>query len=114
MRVKCEMKTLFAMRRANGDWFALDDRGSFRVPVFYTSGDAMVARSRDSGMECFKPVVLNAAALTNLTTTDESKACFWLITDPLMKLSRGRALDRLQLEQFMNNGAGEASSGVGR
>jgi hypothetical protein len=108
------MKNLFAMRRANGDWFALDDRGAFRVPVFHSSGDAMVARSRDTGMECFKPVALDAAALTNLTTTDESKACFWLIADPLQKLSRGRALDRVELAQFMSNGAGTASSGAGK
>ena len=101
------MKTLFAMRRANGDWFALDDQGSFRVPVFHSSGDAMLARSRDPGMECFKPVVLDTAAFLNLTTTDEGKACFWLVADPLMKLSRGRALDRQQLEQFMGNGAAQ-------
>jgi hypothetical protein len=101
------MNTLFAMRRANGDWFALDDQGSFRVPVFHSSGDAMLARSRDPGMECFKPVVLDTAAFLNLTTTDEGKACFWLVADPLMKLSRGRALDRQQLEQFMSNGAAQ-------
>ena len=107
------MKTLFAMRRANGDWFALDDQGKFRVPVFHSSGDAMLARSRDAGMECFKPVVLDAAAFLNLTTTDEGQACFWLVSDPLMKLSRGRALDRQQLEQFMSNGAGQpAASGA--
>ena len=109
------MKTLFAMRRANGDWFALDDQGSFRVPVFHSSGDAMLARSRDSGMECFKPVVLDAAAFMNLTTTDEGKGCFWLVTDPLMKLSRGRALDRQQLEQLMSNGEGQpAKIGVSK
>jgi hypothetical protein len=98
------MKTLFAMRRANGDWFALDDEGSFRVPVFHSSGEAMLARSRETGMECFRPVVLDAVALRNLTTTDEGKACFWLVADPLMKLSRGRSLDCQQLEEFMNNG----------
>jgi hypothetical protein len=101
------MKTLFAMRRANGDWYALDDRGSFRVPVFQSSGAAMLARSRDAGMECFRPVVLDATAFKNLTTTDEGKACFWLVADPLMKLSRGRPLDRQQLEQIMNNGEGK-------
>lgn len=100
------MKTLFAMRRANGDWFALDDQGSFRVPVFHSSGEAMLARSCDTGMECFRPVVLDAAAFKNLSTTDEGKACFWLVADPLMKLSRGRPLDRQQLEQFMGNGEG--------
>ncbi len=98
------MKTLFAMRRANGDWFALDDQGEFRVPVFESGGQAMLARARDSGMECFRPVALDAAAFENLTKTDEGKARFWLISDPLMKLSRGRALDRKELEQFMANG----------
>jgi hypothetical protein len=103
---------LFAMRRANGDWFALDDRGSFRVPIFHSSGAAMVARSRDTGMECFTPVVLDQAALENLTTTDEGKACFWLVADPLMKLSRGRPFDRRQLEQFMTNGDGETAESL--
>jgi len=105
------MKTLFAMRRANGDWFALDDQGSFRVPVFHSNGEAMLARSREAGMECFRPVVLDAAAFKNLTTTDEGKACFWLVADPLMKLSRGRPLDRKQLEQFMQNGKGKVVKG---
>ena len=100
------MKTLFAMRRANGDWFALDDQGSFRVPLFQSSGAAMLARSRETGMECFRPVALDAPALKNLTTTDAGKACFWLVGDPLMKLSRGMPLDRQQLEQLMKNGAG--------
>ena len=98
------MKTLFAMQRANGDWFALDDQGAFRVPLFQSSGAAMIARSREVGMECFRPVALDAAAFANLTTTDEGKASYWLVVDPLRKLSRGRALDRKQLEQFMKNG----------
>jgi hypothetical protein len=107
------MKTLFAMRRANGDWFALDDQGSFRVPVFNTSGEAMVARSRDTGMECFRPVPLDTAAFENLTTTDEGKACFWLVADPLRKLSLGQPLDSKQLGQLINNGNGRVLKGGG-
>lgn len=99
------MKTLFAMRRANGDWFALDDNGLFRVPVFQSSGAAMVARSRDSGMECFRPVALDEKAFKNLTTTDEGKASFWLVDDPLMNLNRGRALEGKDLVQLMKSGA---------
>lgn len=107
------MKILYAMQRANGDWFALDDQGSFRVPVFHSSGAAMLARSRDSSMECFRPVALDTPAFNNLTSTDEGKACFWLISDPLRKLSLGRAFDRQQLTQFIANGAGEqATAGV--
>ncbi|HVQ39653.1 MAG TPA: hypothetical protein VMS31_19090 [Pyrinomonadaceae bacterium] len=107
------MKTLFAMRRANGDWFALDDQGSFRVPIFYSGGAAMVARSRETGMECFRPVALDASAFENLTTTDEGKARFWLIADPLMKLSLGSPLDHAQLRQLMTNGSGQVAESGG-
>ncbi|HBB89977.1 MAG TPA: hypothetical protein DC047_20425 [Blastocatellia bacterium] len=98
------MSNLFAMRRANGDWFALDDNGNFRVPVFHNSAAAMVARSRETGMECFRPVLLDESAFKNLTTTDGGKACFWLVEDPLMKLNRGRALDHKELAGVMRNG----------
>jgi hypothetical protein len=98
------MSSLFAMRRANGDWFALDDQGKFRVPVFQNSAAAMVARSRETGMECFRPVLLDEAAFKNLTTTDGGKACFWLVEDPLMKLNRGRAMDHQELAGVLRNG----------
>ena len=98
------MKTLFAMRRANGDWFALDDEGLFRVPVFHSSSAAMVARSREPGMECFRPVALDEVAFKNLTTTDEGQACFWLVRDPLRSLSYGNPLDHQQLRQIIQNG----------
>ena len=98
------MSSLFAMRRANGDWFALDQSEGFRVPVFHNSAAAMVARSRETGMECFRPVLLDESAFKNLTTTDGGKACFWLVEDPLMKLNRGRALDHQELAGIMRNG----------
>ncbi|HYK22994.1 MAG TPA: hypothetical protein VEV42_19780 [Pyrinomonadaceae bacterium] len=44
------MKSFYAMRRANGDWFAVDDNGHVRMPIFKSSGDAMIARSRDNGV----------------------------------------------------------------
>lgn len=98
------MKTLFAMRRANGDWFALDDEGLYRVPIFESNRAAMVARSRDSGMECFRPVPLDQEALQNLITTDQGQACFWLVEDPLRKSSYGKKLDQHQLKTFIQNG----------
>lgn len=109
------MNNLFAMRRANGDWFALDDQGRFRVPVFRTAGAAMIARSRETRMECFRPIELDPAALASLTTTDQGKACYWLISDPLMKLGRGRPLERNELEQFMKSGEGKSRmTGAGK
>ena len=85
------------MRRANGDWFALNDHGGFRVPVFHSGSAAMTARMQDTAMECFRPVVIDEAALRELTTTDGGKASFWLISDPLLKLSKGRFLDHREL-----------------
>ena len=92
------MKSLFGMQRANGDWFAIDDKGGYRVPIFRNAVDAMVARSRDRGMECFRPVILDGSALHNLTTTaEEGSAGFWLVEDPARKLTRSLRLDQTQL-----------------
>jgi len=107
------LNNLFAMQRANGDWFALDDHGRYRVPLFHTVDAAMVARSRDTGMECFKPVVLDQVAFNNLTTTDEGKACFWLVENPSMKLSRGRPMDHQQLARFMHEVEGKTAKSEG-
>jgi hypothetical protein len=106
------MKSLFAMQRANGDWFAIDEHGGFRVPVFQSASQAMLARSRDTGMECFRPVLLDEKAFKNLTTTDEGKASFWLVDDPLMKLNRSRPLDRQQLAAYLQNGKAELTTQV--
>ncbi|HKP45513.1 MAG TPA: hypothetical protein VJT50_02870 [Pyrinomonadaceae bacterium] len=105
------MMTLIGMRRANGDWFAIDDNGQFRVPLFSSVDSAMTARSRESGMECFRPVELDAKALRDLTTTDGGKACYWLVSDPLKKLSRGMAVDRVQLERFISRQSNQSSHG---
>src|SRR4030095_7420412 len=92
-----ELSSLYAMQRANGDWYALDDHGGFRVPVFRSNREAMVARSRDSGMECFRPVIIDSRAFHNLTTTDGGKAFFWFVENPAINLNRGRRFDHAQL-----------------
>jgi len=37
------MGDIYAMQRANGDVFALDNKGRFCVPLFHSSRDAMTA-----------------------------------------------------------------------
>jgi hypothetical protein len=98
------MSSMYAMQRANGDWFALDDHGRLRVPVFRSSSEAMVARSRDSSMECFRPVVLDEGALQDLGTTDVS-AAFWIVSDPSLKLERGRPLNYAQFALLIRDGS---------
>ena len=105
------MSVLYAMQRANGDWFALDDHGGFRVPVFRTSKAAMVARSRDSGMECFRPVVLDERGLKGLLAPDGSPISFWLVTDPLMNLKRGQPLDVAQFMLLIRGNSDKVKSG---
>lgn len=106
------MISVYGMQRANGDWFALEDAGRLRVPVFHSSNHAMVARSRDSGMECFRPKVLDPRAVNELTTEDPS-VCFWLIENPSIKLSQGRPLDHAQLDSYLQAQPAEAKTNGG-
>ena len=95
------MKTFFAMRRANGDWFAVGDNGNLRVPIFKSSGDAMVARSRDTGMECFRPVPFDARALKDIRRTDGHSASFLMINDPSRHLKHGLRLGFAELDPLI-------------
>jgi len=91
------MSSLYAMRRANGDWFGLEDNGQARMPVFQSSGEAMIARSRDTGMECFRPVALDMLSLEKLKTTEGDTASFLIVSEPLRSLKRGRRLGFAEL-----------------
>ena len=92
------MGSLFVMRRANGDWFALDDRGRFRVPLFSSRQSGLMARVSNWGMRLFKPVALDEHSLGELVPADGvSETDFWLVDDPFTSLSRGRLIDRAQL-----------------
>src|SRR5882757_7067716 len=92
------MSDLFAMKRANGDWFALDDHGAFRVPVFRSSSDAMQARAFNVEMLVFSPVALDEIALKDLARENcSSPAHFWLMDEAAVNLKRGRRIEYAQL-----------------
>ncbi len=93
---------MYAMQRANGDWFALDDNGRMRVPVFLSTKEAMDARVRNPGMMLFKPVVLDESALHDIAPgmTDDV-AGFWLVSDSSVPLRRGRPLEYSQVIQLV-------------
>ena len=99
------MKSFYAMRRANGDWFAVDDKGQVRMPIFKSSGDAMLARSRDSGMECFRPAVFDAGALEQLRKTDGNSASFLIVADPSRNLKHGLRATFTELAPLMVDSA---------
>lgn len=96
------MSHIYAMQRANGDWFAFDDKGRFAVPLFHSRRDAMIARSRNWGMMLFKPVALNSAILKELIPIGgESDVAFWLVNDPLVNMNRGHLVEYAQLVRLM-------------
>ena len=98
--------SLYAMRRANGDWFALDDRGRFRVPVFSNQWDGMLARISHWGMRLFKPVALDGRALGELVPADRvGETYFWLVDGPFTSLNEGRLIDGTQLSLLVRDAA---------
>ena len=92
------MSELFAMQRANGDWFAIDHSGRLRVPLFRTIHDAMMARLHNFGLLLFKPVVIDALFLKNIAPSPgENDVDFSIIDDPFASLSRGATVGRREL-----------------
>lgn len=100
------MSNLYAMRRANGDWFAFEDGERLRMPVFGSSREAMEARARNWGMLLFKPVVFDERALDDLAQTGGApNAYFWLANGSSTKPRHGQLIDRAQLALLMQEPA---------
>jgi hypothetical protein len=98
------MSEIYVMQRANGDVFSLDDQGRFRVPLFNSSSDAILARLRNFGMLVFKPVQLDADLLKQLVPVGgAAEVEFWLVNDPSINLNRGQLVPPEQLALRMGN-----------
>lgn len=98
------MSDIYVMQRANGDLFALDHQGRFRVPLFHSSRDAMTARLRNGDMLLFKPVVLDARLLREISPKEgRNDVDYLLVKDPLLNLKRGDLVDHSELVLFLGN-----------
>ena len=92
------MSDIFAMQRANGDWFALDHYGRLRVPLFHSVHDAMIARLRNFGLLLFEPAVVDARFLKKIVPLPgEDEVDFCMIDDPFASLDRGATVARREL-----------------
>ena len=97
-------KTIFAMQRANGDWFALHQKDGFRVPVFSSNREAMQARAYNVEMLVFKPVLLDEQALKDLEPVNgQAQAHFWLVNDECVNMKRGSALKYTDLARLVRD-----------
>jgi hypothetical protein len=95
---------IYAMQRANGDVFALDNKGRFCVPLFHSSRDAMTARLHNGDMLLFKPVALNARLLRELAPkAGPNNVDLLLVKDPLRSLKRGDRVDHAELVLIVGN-----------
>ena len=98
------MSDIYAMQRANGDVFALDNKGRFCVPLFHSSRDAMTARLRNGDMLLFKPVVVDARLLRELRPKGgQDNIDLLLVKDPLRSLKRGDQVDHAELTLLVRN-----------
>ena len=97
------MNDIYAMRRANGDWFVLEDHGRIRVPLFHSSHDAVMARLRNFGMLLFKPVALDARLLKQIAPAGGSELDFCMVNDPFASLKRSSRVKHSELALLMNN-----------
>ena len=100
------VNNVYAMQRANGDWFALDVRGRSRVPVFSNSHEAMTARSYNSEMLVFKPVLLTDGGLKTLAPTNGDTIDFWLVEKESTNMKRGQLLSHSELALMVGNSKG--------
>lgn len=97
------MSQIYAMRRANGDWFAVEHRGVLCVPVFHSAHDATMARLRNVGMQLFKPVALNAHLLKEMAPgQDNVGGNFCMVNDPFDRLSRSSPMKYGELALLVN------------
>ena len=97
------MRPVFAMQRANGDWFALEDHESFRVPVFSSNSEAMQARAFNVEMLVFKPVPVDERALRDLAPVNGQRPThFWLVENESLNMKRGVALQHSELAGLVN------------
>jgi hypothetical protein len=96
------MNTIFAMQRANGDWFALDQNEGFRVPIFSSNREAMQARAFNVEMLVFKPVLIDERALNDLAPVNGQAAThFWLVNDACVNMKRGAAMNHSDLAELV-------------
>ena len=98
------MPDIYAMQRANGDWFALEDHGKPRVPVFHSSHDALMARLRNFEMLLFSPIALDARLLDEIVA-GRSQVDFCMVSNPFASLKRGSPLQLAQIASLMSNAA---------
>ena len=92
------MNSVYAMQRANGDWFALEEKLNFRVPLFASHSEAMRVRAFNVEMLVFKPALIDERALKDMVQIEGGRPVyFWLVDEASTNMKRGARLQHEQL-----------------
>src|SRR3989442_11164817 len=101
------MSSIYGMQRANGDWFAIEEKLNFRVPLFSSHSEAMRVRAFNPEMLLFKPAVIDEHTLKDLAQVEgERPMYFWLVDETSTNMKRGAALQHEQLELILRGARG--------
>lgn len=82
------MSNLYAMRGANGDWFALEEEDKLLVPLFHSGHDAFMAALQNVEMQPFLPIALDATLLREIVECP-GEVHFCMVNNPFASLKRG-------------------------
>ena len=96
------MSDIYAMQRANGDWFSFEDDSRLRLPLFNSSHDALMARLHNFEMMLFQPVMLNVPLLAKMLAGASSVLEFCLVADPFERLNRAVRVETEQLASLIS------------
>ena len=98
------MREIYAMQRANGDYFSEDIKGRQQVPLFHSVHAALMSRLRNFGMLLFKPVTFDARLLKQFELkSGGANVDFCIIEDPFLSLQHGHLIKRSQLSELMRS-----------
>lgn len=98
------MSNFYAMRRANGDWFALEEDDRLLVPVFHSSHDAFMARLRSVEMLLFSPIALDDTLLKEIVA-GPSEVDFFMVDNPFASLKRGNPIRHAEVRSLIAGSA---------
>ncbi len=95
--------SLYGMKRANGDWFAIKEPLRFRVPLFSSVDAAKSVRAFNVELLVFSAALFDDRALKQIGQLEEDrKVYFWLVDESSRNMRRGVALERDQVELMLN------------
>jgi len=97
------MGDIYAMQRANGDWFTHMVNGRLHLPLFHSEHDAFMSRLQNFEMFLYKPVNFDDRMLKRFDAKRaKTNIDFCLIEDPFAGLKHGHVVERMNLSLMMN------------